>query len=175
MTQRGCPYSCSFCIESVYQDKCGKKDSLRRRSVDVVIEELVQAKRQLGITAVMFYDDVFTVNPKWLREFAPRYKAEVGPAVLVLHLPDARPAERTTAAAQGCRPALDHHRASSRAARRCCASSTGRSTSELAIEAAQIIVDCGIDGFFDLITRSSSRPRSTAARPSSSCSTSRAR
>ena len=26
----------------------------------------------------MFYDDVFTVNPRWLREFAPRYKAEVG-------------------------------------------------------------------------------------------------
>ena len=26
MTQRGCPYSCSFCIESWYQDQHGKKD-----------------------------------------------------------------------------------------------------------------------------------------------------
>jgi len=32
MTQRGCPFSCSFCIESVYQDMFGKKNSLRRRS-----------------------------------------------------------------------------------------------------------------------------------------------
>ena len=44
MTQRGCPFSCSFCIESVYQDMFGKKNSLRRRSVDVVIEELVRGE-----------------------------------------------------------------------------------------------------------------------------------
>ena len=87
MTQRGCPFSCSFCIESVYQDMFGKKNSLRRRSVDVVIEELVAAKQKLGIRQVMFYDDVFTVNPRWLREFAPRYKARGRPAVLVLHVP----------------------------------------------------------------------------------------
>jgi len=78
MTQRGCPYSCSFCIESEYQEMFGKKDSLRRRSVDLVIAELVQAKRKHDVEAVMFYDDVFTVNRRWLREFAPRYKAEVG-------------------------------------------------------------------------------------------------
>src|SRR5262249_22098639 len=78
MTQRGCPFSCSFCIESVYQDMWGKKNSLRRRSVDVVIEELVRAKQRHDIRQVMFYDDVFTVNPRWLREFASRYKAEVG-------------------------------------------------------------------------------------------------
>src|SRR6185369_11903920 len=41
MTQRGCPYSCSFCIESVYQEQYGH--SVRRRSVDVVIQELVEA------------------------------------------------------------------------------------------------------------------------------------
>ena len=72
------PLLVSFCIESWYQDKFGKKDSLRRRSVDVVIAELVQAKAKYGIEAVLFFDDVFTVQPKWIREFAPRYKAEVG-------------------------------------------------------------------------------------------------
>ena len=62
MTQRGCPFSCSFCVESVYQDMFGKKNSLRRRSVDVVIQELVEAKRKFRIRQVMFWDDVFTVN-----------------------------------------------------------------------------------------------------------------
>ena len=94
MTQRGCPFSCSFCIESVYQDMFGKKNSLRRRSVDVVIEELVQAKQNLDIRQVMFYDDVFTVNPRWLREFAPRYKARGRPALLVLHVSDDDPEGR---------------------------------------------------------------------------------
>src|SRR6202022_2902388 len=48
------------------------------RCVDGVIEELVRAKEKLAIKAVTFYDDVFTTHPKWLREFAPRYKQEVG-------------------------------------------------------------------------------------------------
>ena len=26
----------------------------------------------------MFYDDVFTVHPRWLDQFLPRYKAEIG-------------------------------------------------------------------------------------------------
>src|SRR5262249_18397663 len=33
MTQRGCPFSCDFCVESAYQDMFGKKGSLRRRQV----------------------------------------------------------------------------------------------------------------------------------------------
>lgn len=78
MTQRGCPYSCSFCIESWLQEKHGKSESLRRMSVDRAIEELLVAKRKYEPVAVMFYDDVFTVGPRWLKEFAPRYKREIG-------------------------------------------------------------------------------------------------
>jgi anaerobic magnesium-protoporphyrin IX monomethyl ester cyclase len=78
MTQRGCPFSCSFCIESRYQELFGKKNSLRRRSVDIVLQELRWAKDNLDIKTVLFYDDVFTVNPRWLKEFLPRYKAEIG-------------------------------------------------------------------------------------------------
>jgi len=77
MTQRGCPFSCSFCIESRYQEMFGKKDSLRRRHPDLVLEELHIAKQTLGIKKVLFYDDVFTINPRWLKEFLPRYKKEI--------------------------------------------------------------------------------------------------
>ena len=108
MTQRGCPFSCSFCIESVYQDMFGKKNSLRRRSVDVVIEELVAGQAAtLGIRQVMFYDDVFTVNPRWLREFAPRYKREVGLPFWCYTYPTTTRKEEL-AAAEGRRAALDH-------------------------------------------------------------------
>jgi anaerobic magnesium-protoporphyrin IX monomethyl ester cyclase len=151
MTQRGCPFSCSFCIESVYQDMFGKKGSLRRRSVDVVIEELVTVKRTLGIRSVMFYDDVFTVNPRWLREFAPRYKREVGlpfwcytyPTTTrkddILLLKDAGLKSITMGIQSGSEEMLDHfHRPVAQ---------------EKAIEAARIIVDCGVECYFDLITK----------------------
>ena len=77
MTQRGCPFSCSFCIESRYQEMFGKSESLRRRSPDLVLEELHHAKKTLGIRKVLFYDDVFVINPRWLKEFLPRYKKEI--------------------------------------------------------------------------------------------------
>ena len=97
MTQRGCPFSCYFCIESVYQDMCGKKDSLRRR-IGRRRHRGAGARRSgsLDISQVMFYDDVFTVNPRWLREFAPALQGGGRPAVLVLHLPDDDPTATTS-------------------------------------------------------------------------------
>ncbi len=152
MTQRGCPYSCSFCIESHYQEAFGKKDSLRRRSVDLVIEELVQAKRKHDVEAVMFYDDVFTVNRRWLREFAPRYKAEVGLPFWCYTYPrttyaddlrmlkDAGLASVTIGIQSGSEQVL---RAYDRPVAR-----------KNAIDAARTIVATGLVGFFDLITMS---------------------
>jgi radical SAM superfamily enzyme YgiQ (UPF0313 family) len=151
MTQRGCPFSCSFCVESVYQDMWGKKNSLRRRSVDVVIEELVAAKRRFDINQVMFYDDVFTVNPKWLREFSARYKAEVGlpfwaytyPTTTrkedLLLLKDAGLRSITMGIQSGSEEILrDFNRPVAQ---------------DKANEAARIIAECGLQGFFDLITK----------------------
>ena len=152
MTQRGCPFSCSFCIESVYQDMFGKKHSLRRRSVDVVIEELASIKEKLGIRQVMFYDDVFTVHPRWLREFAPRYKREIGlpfwcytyPTTTnkedMLLLKDAGMRSITMGIQSGSEDILknDFNRPVEH---------------DRAIEAANTIIECGVNGFFDLITK----------------------
>ncbi|MCB1615831.1 MAG: B12-binding domain-containing radical SAM protein [Pseudomonadales bacterium] len=77
MTQRGCPFSCSFCVESFYQNEFGKKDSLRRMSPEKAIAELRHAKDRLGYTSVTFMDDVFTVNPRWLEDFLELYKKEI--------------------------------------------------------------------------------------------------
>ena len=152
MTQRGCPFSCSFCIESVYQDMFGKKNSLRRRSVDVVIQELVAVKEKLGIRQIMFYDDVFTVNPRWLREFAPRYKQEVGlpfwcytyPTTThkedILLLKDAGMRSITMGIQSGSEDILKHH-------------FNRPVDQQRAIDAAKTIAECGVQGFFDLITK----------------------
>jgi len=77
MTQRGCPFSCSFCVESFYQNEFGKKDSLRRMSPEKAIHELKIARDKLGYTTVTFMDDVFTVNPRWLEKFLALYKTEI--------------------------------------------------------------------------------------------------
>ncbi|HQQ75612.1 MAG TPA: radical SAM protein [Pseudomonadales bacterium] len=77
MTQRGCPFSCSFCVESFYQNEFGKKDSLRRMSPQKAIRELLHAKNVLGYKTVTFMDDVFTVNPRWLEEFLALYKQQI--------------------------------------------------------------------------------------------------
>ena len=78
MTQRGCPFSCSFCVESFYQNEFGKKDSLRRMSPEKTIRELRIAKNVLGYKTVTFMDDVFTINPRWLQPFLTMYKEEIG-------------------------------------------------------------------------------------------------
>jgi radical SAM superfamily enzyme YgiQ (UPF0313 family) len=154
MTQRGCPFSCSFCIESRYQDMFGKKNSLRRRSVDVVLEELHWAKNHLDIKSILFYDDVFTVHPRWLNEFLPRYKKEIGlpfwcytyPTThtpeLLHKLKDAGMVSVTMGVQSGSERILKEHFNRPTAAKR-------------VVEAAQEIVDLGseVKGFFDLITK----------------------
>lgn len=152
MTSRGCPFSCSFCVESVLQDMFGKKGSLRRRSVDVVIEELVRAKSTLGITSVLFYDDVFTTHRKWLEEFGPKYREHVGlpfwcytyPTTTrredVAILRDAGCTSMTMGIQSGSQRVLNER--------------FGRPTPlSRAVEAVSIILEAGIDCFFDLITK----------------------
>ncbi len=152
MTSRGCPFSCSFCIESVYQDMFGKTGSLRRRSVGVVIEELVQAKEKHGIEAVLFYDDVFTTHRKWLREFAPRYRNEVALPFWCYTYPTTTHREDIQLLANaGCvSMTMGIQSGSSRILREHFSRPTplGRTR-----EAIQIILDAGIQCFFDLITK----------------------
>jgi anaerobic magnesium-protoporphyrin IX monomethyl ester cyclase len=151
MTQRGCPFSCSFCIESRYQELFGKKDSLRRRDIDVVMEELHWAKNNLDIETILFYDDVFTINPKWLKEFLPRYKEEIGLPFWCYTYPTTHDVELLKALkAAGCisitmgvqsgseRILKDYYNRPTKMSR--------------VIEAGKEIVEAGLTGFFDLIT-----------------------
>ena len=151
MTQRGCPFSCSFCIESRYQEMFGKKDSLRRRDIDVVLEELHWAKDVLNIETVLFYDDVFTVNPKWLKEFLPRYKEEIGLPFWCYTYPTTHNVELLKSLKEaGCTSITMGVQSGSE---RILKDYYNRPTKmKRVIEAGREIVEAGLTGFFDLIT-----------------------
>lgn len=63
-TMRGCPYSCRWCSRAVYGD------SYRRRSPKLVADELAMIRERYNPDTIWFVDDVFTINHRWLAEFA---------------------------------------------------------------------------------------------------------
>ena len=72
MTSFGCPFQCTYCINSVE-----RRNSVRR-SADNVIAELQKVKKDNPhLRIVIFYDDIFTINEKWCREFAQKYKKAI--------------------------------------------------------------------------------------------------
>ncbi len=80
MTSRGCPFSCTYCYNSIGQKIYKEKGQyVRRRSVENVIKELTFAKRSFkNLRYISFLDDLFTFNLDWIRKFHGEYKKEVG-------------------------------------------------------------------------------------------------
>jgi anaerobic magnesium-protoporphyrin IX monomethyl ester cyclase len=79
ITGRGCPYNCSFCFNEAYSQLYGGKGRrTRRRSVENVIQEIQEVRREHPLDFVLFLDDTFIINRKWLQRLAKRYKEEVG-------------------------------------------------------------------------------------------------
>jgi len=58
MTSRGCPYPCLYCSPTL-RNSYGRK--MRFRSAENVVEEMKYLSR-LGVTALHFKDDIFTIN-----------------------------------------------------------------------------------------------------------------
>ena len=78
ITGRGCPYDCAFCFNKAYSDLYGGHGRrYRRRSPDNVIRELKAVTSQHDVRFVLFMDDTFILQDKWLNEFMSRYKAEI--------------------------------------------------------------------------------------------------
>ncbi len=78
MTGRGCPFTCSYCFNQAYRDLYRKKGRyLRKRSPEVMIAELVHAKKKWGITKINFVDDSIFIFPEWFEAFYPLYKEKV--------------------------------------------------------------------------------------------------
>jgi len=65
---RGCPYDCSWCSHGLY----GR--SHRRRSAENVVAEILHLREAYGPDHLFFADDVFTINARWLEQYAAEMK-----------------------------------------------------------------------------------------------------
>ncbi len=78
MTSRGCPYACTFCCNDSLRKTYGSGQRfVRRRSPENVIAELEWAKKTYSIRYVLFDDNTFTYDKRWLREFSQLYKKNI--------------------------------------------------------------------------------------------------
>ena len=73
---RGCPFSCAYCANSVYERLYGAGRA-RKRSPSHVLGELALAKRKWRPLSIHFADEVFNWDRAWLLEFLPRYAREI--------------------------------------------------------------------------------------------------
>ncbi len=78
LTLRGCPYNCSHCFNHCYNELYrGKGKILRRRSVENVIDEILDVSAKYPLELVYFRDDNFVLFPEWLEEFCLQYKKRI--------------------------------------------------------------------------------------------------
>jgi radical SAM superfamily enzyme YgiQ (UPF0313 family) len=78
LASRGCPYSCSYCCNNVF-NKLNDTFKVRRRSPENIVREIEKAvKDNSFISFINFQDDCFvSMNPKDMHVFADLYKNRV--------------------------------------------------------------------------------------------------
>jgi len=76
---RGCPFSCTYCCNNTYNAMYPGQKVLRKRNIDSLIEEIVEAKKSLPfIERVNIGDDDFFVRTEEeIKDFAEKYKDKV--------------------------------------------------------------------------------------------------
>lgn len=80
MTSRGCPFTCAYCFNHIYNAMYLEKGNVFRRfSVDRILAELKELKQKYETQFIKFYDDVFTLQEdEWFNEFVEKYPKEIG-------------------------------------------------------------------------------------------------
>jgi anaerobic magnesium-protoporphyrin IX monomethyl ester cyclase len=90
ISTRGCPYSCSFCINRFTKKLYKGQKMLRRRSFDNLFQELEQVTRRFPIKLLMISDDsFFACKEEEIEGFAARYKDTIGIPFRCLATPNA--------------------------------------------------------------------------------------
>jgi len=77
MTTRGCPFECTFCVNSFRNSLYTGEVYLRQRSVKNVIDGITELLKVHKFKSIRFHDDVFAFNVKWLRDFRDSYSKHV--------------------------------------------------------------------------------------------------
>lgn len=79
MASRGCPFSCSYCINGTLKDIYkGHGRFVRCRSPENVVSELVDIKKRFPmVKRFRFQDEVFPWNMEWIKKFCSDYSKRV--------------------------------------------------------------------------------------------------
>jgi len=77
VSRRGCPFRCSFCEYSTFPSQYPGEKPVRRRSIEHLIGELAYWKSRGKVRKVFFWDAIFTLDPKWMAQFAEVYRREI--------------------------------------------------------------------------------------------------
>lgn len=78
LTERGCPYACTFCIYSRLHGLYPGQPRFRRRSVENVLAEVEDRVTRLGQRHIVFHDEILGMQKEWVREFAAKFKDRFG-------------------------------------------------------------------------------------------------
>jgi radical SAM superfamily enzyme YgiQ (UPF0313 family) len=77
VSRRGCPFRCSFCEYSTFPRQYPGEKPVRRRSIRHLMDELGYWKARGKVRKVFFWDAIFTLDPRWMAEFAAAYAREI--------------------------------------------------------------------------------------------------
>ncbi len=78
MSNWGCPYHCTYCINHFYHKLYNNKYFMRRFSIARFIEELKYLKNKYKLEFFKFHDEDFLMRPiENLRELSAAYKSEI--------------------------------------------------------------------------------------------------
>jgi len=74
ISSRGCPYNCSYCYNSIWRKIYKNKKTVRYRSPENVIKEILEVISKYYTKLIYFQDDCFDANKEWLYKFLDLYK-----------------------------------------------------------------------------------------------------
>lgn len=76
ITSRGCPFTCSYCGNSAFISVYGR--TVRERSVDNVIGEIREVRKNPFVIYINFQDDCFFAHSReWIKKFCEEYKRNI--------------------------------------------------------------------------------------------------
>jgi radical SAM superfamily enzyme YgiQ (UPF0313 family) len=79
MAGRGCPFSCSYCMNPVLKKLLGGKGKfVRKHSPAYVIRELEEVINKFKPKSFTFVDELFAVDKEWIRDFCGIYRERIG-------------------------------------------------------------------------------------------------
>lgn len=78
ITGRGCPYDCTYCFNHAWAKIYHDGRRVRRRSVDLVLDEVAEVRARWPLGFVVFLDDTFILQKGWMAEFAEKYPRRIG-------------------------------------------------------------------------------------------------